>query len=583
MAKPTSKATAGSQPESEKVNAALIASESVRPRQGAIGFRGVVSETTPDLDRSPVGQLEHDLRQTRLALEMSQVDVNVLKQADVELRRVGEYASAIVENVPPLLILNRNLRVVTANTSFYNHFRVSRAQTENLLIYDLGNGQWNIPRLKLLLEDILPRNSFFKDFEITHEFPGLGARTILLSGRKVDHPPRILVNIEDVTERLHFQLEIRRSEMRYRRLFEAAKVGILIFEPENRKITDCNPFIQELLGFDRQELLGKELWQIGLLKDESASREAFARLQTEGYIHYEDLPFQTKSGLPREVEFVGNLYFESHAQVIQCNIRDISARKKIEFALAAANKQISLHAAQLEEQVEERTAKLRETIGELEIFSYSVAHDMRAPLRAMEGFTQILLDDIGNRLNSEEKQHLTYIASAAVRMDMLIQDVLTYTTVLRTEIKMSVVDLNVLLRQVIHTYPQLHHANVQIVIEGPLPRVWGHAAAISQCISNLLTNAVKFVAAGTAPLVKVHAEEHGSFVRLWVDDNGIGIDQKDHERIFGMFVRVHNEYEGTGIGLTIVRKSVERLGGKVGLESAVDAGSRFWLEFKKIT
>src|SRR6185436_15267526 len=145
----------------------------------------------------------------------------------------------------------------------------------------------------------------------------------------------------------------------------------------------------------------------------------------------------------------------------------------------------------------------------------------------------------------EAKGHVAYITAAATRMDMLIQDVLTYTTILHSEMKISVVDLDVLVRQVIQTYPPLHSGEVQIEIEGRLPKVLGHPAAISQCISNVLTNAVKFVALGTRPCVKIRATELHSFIRVWIEDNGIGIDAKDHKRIFGMFERVNNDYEGT--------------------------------------
>jgi PAS domain S-box-containing protein len=375
---------------------------------------------------------------------------------------------------------------------------------------------------------------------------------------------------------------LRSSEIRYRRLFEAARDGILIVDPETRKITDCNPFMEELLDYMRDELLGKELWQIGLLKDEQASQEAFRELQDKGYIRYEDLPLETRTGQRREVEFVSNLYVEDSVRVIQCNVRDISGRKRTERALAIAKEEISQHAMQLEANVAERTARLRETIGELEMFSYSVAHDMRAPLRAMAGFAQILLEDFGNELPPEARGHVAYITAAAVRMDELIQDVLTYTTILPAEMKVSVVNLDTLVRQVIQTYPSLHTEGAQIEIEGLLPKVLGNPAAIAQCISNVLTNAVKFVASGTRPRVKIRAAELLSYIRLWVEDNGIGIDPKDHKRIFGMFERVNNDYEGTGIGLAIVRKSIERLRGNVGVESALGEGSKFWVEFKRI-
>jgi len=262
--------------------------------------------------------------------------LEALKRTERELKQARDYAQAIVETVPPLLVLDEELRVKTANESFYKHFRVSPPQTENYLVYELGNSQWNIPKLRTFLEEILPRHSFFKDFEVTHEFETIGRRTVLLSGRQVRHLERILLFIDDITERVESRAAMQTSEIRYRRLFEAARDGILLLYPDTRKIADANPFMTELLGYPREELLGKELWEIGLLKDEEASRAAFGELQKKHFIRYEDLPLQNKQGQRREVEFVSNLYMENGHEVIQCNIRVITERKRAEQALLDA-------------------------------------------------------------------------------------------------------------------------------------------------------------------------------------------------------------------------------------------------------
>lgn len=520
-----------------------------------------------------IDELEHDLFATRSFFELARADAALKQREELE---------AILDELPALLVLDKHLHVVFTNAAFRSQFLGTAEEMGWRGIDELGDAQRDAPRLRALLEEVLHRNSSFADFEITHDFPAVGIRTILLSDRRVGTKDLVLLTIEDVSDRLHFQTTIRRSENRYRRLFETAKDGILIVDPATRKITDCNPFIMELLGYAREEMAGKELWEIGLLKDEAASQDAFLQLRREGYIRYEDLPLKTKNGVLREVEFVSNLYNENGAEVIQCNVRDISGRKHTERALAAANEEIGRHAAELEKVVDERTIRLRETIGELEMFSYSVAHDMRAPLRAMQGFAQILVEDYGANLPNEAREYISYITGAAVRMDMLIEDVLTYSTVLHSEMTTSVVDLDTLVRQIIQTFPQLHTGTADIAIEGVLPKVAGHAAAISQCLSNLLTNAVKFVAPGTAPRVKIWAGRMGSVVRLWVEDNGIGIAPKDQQRIFGMFERVSNDYEGTGIGLAVVRKSIERLRGSFGVESVLGQGSKFWLEFKGV-
>jgi PAS domain S-box-containing protein len=501
-----------------------------------------------------------------------------------ELLATRDYIEAVVEAVPPLLVLDGKLRVVMANESFCKGFKISKRKTVGRQVYDLGNGQWNIPKLRTLLEEVLPQKSFFKDFEVTHTFESIGRRTMLLSGRQVDHLPRILLFIEDVTERRHDQAAVRASEVRYRRVFEAAKDGILILDPATRKITDANPFMSKLLGYSYKELMGKELWEIGLLKDEKASQEAFCQLQRKHFIRYEDLPLQNKTGQRHEVEFVSNLYDEGDRKVIQCNIRDITLRRRAEHALLIAKNEISQHARELEQVVKERTCELRETIGELEGFSYSVSHDMRAPLRAMQGYAQFLLDDYSGKLDAQGANYLQQIMRSAVRLDQLIQDVLSYTRIIHAKLPMQSVNLDRLVRDIVDSFPNDEPIKAQIKIKGVLPNVMGNEALLAQCVSNLISNGTKFVTHGATPRMEISFESmDNSMVRVWFKDNGIGIAPENHERIFRLFERIHpvSEYEGTGIGLTIVRKASKRMGAQVSFNSALGNGSDFWLQIKK--
>jgi PAS domain S-box-containing protein len=508
------------------------------------------------------------------------------------------------------------------------------------------------------------------------------------------------------------QTAMRFSEIRYRRLFEAARDGILILDPVSRKITDANPFMSELLGYPHAELLGKELWEIGLLKDEKASREAFRELQKNLFIRYEDLPLQTKAGQRHEVEFVSNVYDEDGQKVIQCNIRDITERKRSERALQAseerfhaifnqatagialtdlegrftlvnrcyceltgrtakellgktmqdithpddlainlfllkklqqegrsfvmekrylkpkgeivwvrnsvscvhptpangnyflavtqdvterrlaevellkAKNEIGHQAVELEKVVKERTRELRETIGELEGFSYSVSHDMRAPLRAMQSFAQYLVDEYGNKLDEKGTNYLHQIMRSAVRLDRLIQDVLSYTRILHAKLPMEEVDLDRLVRDIVETFPNEQPIKPDIQIKGKLPHVMANQALLAQCISNLLSNGAKFVLPGTTPHLEISAQStEDASIRVSFKDNGIGIAPENHDRIFRLFERIHPaaEYEGTGIGLTIVRKASERMDAKVGFESKLGKGSNFWIQLKKGT
>jgi signal transduction histidine kinase len=280
------------------------------------------------------------------------------------------------------------------------------------------------------------------------------------------------------------------------------------------------------------------------------------------------------------------------------------ALKRTEAALRDGERQLRQWNSELERRVAERTATLEETISDLEDFSHSITHDLRAPLRAIRSFAQILGEECLVCGRPRAQEHIQRITNAAARMDKLIQDVLQYSRLARSEVRLGAVDVQALLRGIIETYPAFQPPQVEIKIEGTLPRVLGNEAALTQCFSNLLGNAIKFVAPGTRPQVRVWAEmgkvegrrqnaesgiqDHASLitqhaspsVRLWFADNGIGIPKDAQQRIFNMFQRLDKSYDGTGVGLTVVRKAVEKMGGKVGLESEPGHGSRFWVELR---
>ena len=277
-----------------------------------------------------------------------------------KVARVAEsalaYAEGIVDSVrDPLLVLDGSLRVRKANRSYYQTFHVTPAETNNQFLYDMGNGQWNLPPLRRLMGEILPTSSHFNDFEVDHDFKTIGRRTMVLNGRRVhravDKTELILLVIQDVTERVRAAHAVHVSETRYRRLFETAQDGILILDADSRKILDANPFLMDMLGYSLADLVGKELWQIGLFRDIGVNKASFEKLQETGYIRYEDLPLETRDGRHIEVEFVSNVYPVDKQSIIQCNIRDITERKRAEQALLEAY-------GQLEKRVEERTVEL---------------------------------------------------------------------------------------------------------------------------------------------------------------------------------------------------------------------------------
>jgi signal transduction histidine kinase len=235
---------------------------------------------------------------------------------------------------------------------------------------------------------------------------------------------------------------------------------------------------------------------------------------------------------------------------------------------------------QRRQDLEQAHRELQRAYKEMETFSYSLSHDIRGPLRAVRSFSSIVLEEHRQELDGDGAAMLEKVVASAARMDQLVSDVLALSRASRAELKMEPVEVEPLMRRVIQDQPALQTPKAQIRIEGPLLPVRADVASLTQCLTNLLGNAVKFVAPGVTPQVRLYTEAHHGRVRLWIADNGIGIPAESREKVFEIFQRLHStqEYEGTGIGLAIVAKAVERMGGRVGVESEVGHGSRFWLE-----
>ena len=271
----------------------------------------------------------------------SKDSIAITKQPFQQLRRALTFDEGILATVlEPILILDGNLKIIWANNSFYDFFAMKPQETLDKVIYEISDTQWDVPKLKELLREIVINNISFDNFEVERDFPRIGPHTIILKARRIHQGEtktnRILLEIEDVTKRTLIERANASSELRYRRLFETAQDGILILDADSGQITDVNPFLIDMLGYSKDEFLGKRLWEIGAFIDARKSREVYKELIANHYVRYEDLPLETKDGRKREVEFVSNTYLVGSQKVIQCNIRDISARKLLERNLSFA-------------------------------------------------------------------------------------------------------------------------------------------------------------------------------------------------------------------------------------------------------
>ena len=350
-------------------------------------------------------------------------------------------------------------------------------------------------------------------------------------------------------------------------------------------IATWNQGAERMFGYTAAEAIGNP---ITILYPEDHLDEApgiLERIRRGDRVEHYETRRRRKDGTLVDISLTVSALRDGRGEIVGASkiARDISQRKRDEKALELANAELAKAKDELESRVEERTASLREAIAQLEEFSYTVSHDLRAPLRAMSNHCSILENDFQGVLGlaPEAKWSVERIKESCLKLDKMIREVLAYGRIARDNVALEPVSLEKLVRETIASYSDLQPPNAEVTI-GDLGTVLAHEPSLTQVLSNLLNNAVKFVAPGVPPKVSVWSEEREGLTRLWLVDNGIGIEPRYHSRLFSMFERIHPElpYEGTGVGLAIVRKATERMGGRVGVESDGVNGSRFWVDLQ---
>jgi PAS domain S-box-containing protein len=374
---------------------------------------------------------------------------------------------------------------------------------------------------------------------------------------------KVLVTLTDITEREIVEQKLQSSEMRYRRLFETAKDGILILDAYNGQIVDVNPYLIEILGYSYEELLGKELWEIGIFKNIEESKTAFLELQNKGYIRFEDMPLETKSGKPINVEYVSNVYLVDKAKVIQCNIRDISDRKRAE------------------ENLKESENRLRELNATKDKFFSIIAHDLKSPFTSIIGLSELLAEQVSNNDYNGIGEYANMIQASSWHAMDLLTNLMEWSRSQtgRMEFKPVNIDLVELIEEASALLQEsANQKNIIISKYLPARLLWSaDRSMINTILRNLISNAIKY----TNPdgKIDISAIQGDKELTISVSDDGVGITDDNLKKLFLIEVcsssRGTRDEEGTGLGLILCKEFVLKHHGKIWAESVPGEGSRF--------
>jgi PAS domain S-box-containing protein len=471
------------------------------------------------------------------------------------------FAIDIVETIrEPLIVLDKNLRVIYANHNFYKTFEVTPDETLGNFIHDLGNQQWNIPRLRKLLEEIISKKTKFENYEVEHKFPNIGNKIMLLNARQIYHDDigleMILLAIEDITDRIEMEREMRESEELFRRLFETSKDGLLLIEKKKKKIVKVNPAIIELLGYSEKDFIGNKLSEVGIFKNAELLKTAYQKVHNSGFAFLDNMQVESKEGQKIETEF----YLIDRAKLIQCNVRNISERKKMEEDLLKSQK--------------------LESIG---LLAGGIAHDFNNLLTAILG--NINLAKLYVNKESRAYQPLEEANQASARAGELTQQLLTFSRggapIKKPTSIVKIIRESATLALSGSSIKSEYH------IQDNLWSVEVDEGQINQMFFNLITNARQALPDGGK--IKIQAEnaileeqkgislKSGKYVKISIEDNGSGISEENIPKIFDPYFTT--KQKGKGLGLTVAYSIIKNHNGNITVVSTLGVGTTFILYF----
>ncbi|HSD72450.1 MAG TPA: PAS domain S-box protein, partial [Thermoanaerobaculia bacterium] len=494
-------------------------------------------------------------------------DIDLLKRTIDQANRSRDYAESLVETVrEPLVLLDPQLKVRTANRSFFEAFRVFPSDIEEKSLFALGGGwEESGETLRLPLEAVIRDRQILRDLQFELDVEGIGKKVLVANARPVQVPGEpeslILLAVEDVTERFRATAELQDSEARYRRLFEAAREAIWLLDGTTGEILDTNPFSTELFGFDRDELVGRIPWAVPLYSEPDEAKKRFDQALRSGQSFAPDVAMKTRDGRVLRVEKISSVYTAGNRKVVQWNMRDLTERKRLEEEL--------------------RHAQRMESIGTL---AGGIAHDFNNILNIISAYSTLLA-----RSSSDEKrtQSVEAIEKAVERGAALVRQLLTFAR--HEVVKFEPVDVNAIVSEVAsmitETFPRSITISLDLAPERP--KINADAGQLHQALLNLCVNARDAMPEG-GTLLLATALARGEVLRsrradagddryvcIGVADTGVGMDEDTQKRIFEPFFTTKGKERGSGLGLAVVYGVAETHGGFVEVDSEPGGGSRF--------
>jgi two-component system CheB/CheR fusion protein len=540
--------------------------------------------------RSLNEELEISKEELQSTVEELSVANQELAFRNEELNRSHKYAEGIVTTIrEPLIVLDKDLLVKSANSAFYKTFQRTEKETEGKLFYELENSQWDIPELRKILERALYENTFYESYEVKRNFSSIGERTMLLNARKIlnesSQGDLILLAIEDITEQRMLETKLKRSAEHQKAILELSP-QITLAASTDGVVNYFNRFFLNYTGMTLPEVL-RSGWQSVVHPDAREEvTKAWMHSITTGDDFYKQLPLKRYDGTYR--------WHVSRALAIRNNEGVITSW----IGTATDIHDQKMFSEELERKVQERTQMLKESNVDLEHsnknleqFAFIASHDLQEPLRKIKTFSNMLSDNYSEHLPTEGKTLLSRIFSSSERMTVLIQDVLNFSRLESINNVFVKTNLNDVLKHVLHDFSLLILEKNAFIRQDTLPVIEVIPIQISQLFYNLISNSLKFHRADIPLVINITSKmltasevlnfpelnKELSYCEIIVEDNGIGFDEQYAEKIFLIFQRLHSlqEFPGTGIGLALCKKIVINHHGEIFATSQENVGASF--------